>query len=75
MFFPHPKPPPNVPNSKEALPTSNLVIFAHVYMIPPYQNYLLHSLPSLPASRIPYPAPINIYYIPPVPLAAIQACD
>jgi hypothetical protein len=24
---------------------------------------------------MPYPAPINIIYIPPVPPAAIQACD
>jgi len=53
-------------------------MFAYVYMILPYQNYPLHSPPSLPAptaSEIPYPAPINIYYIPPVTPAAIQACD
>ena len=64
MFFPCPKSLPNAPNSKEALPASNLVMFAYVYMIPPYQNYPLHSLPSLPApiaSKIPYPTPINIY--------------
>jgi hypothetical protein len=49
-----------MPNGKEVLPTSNLVIFAYVYIILPYQNYPLHSLPSLlapMASRIPYPTP------------------
>jgi hypothetical protein len=62
MFFPCLKPLPNAPNSEEVLSTSNLVMFTHVYMILPYQNYLLHSpLSLLPmASRIPYPAPINI---------------
>ena len=78
MCFPRLKSPPNAPNSEEVLPASNLVVFAYVYMILPYQNYPLHSLPSLPAptaSGIPYPAPINIYIYTPVPLAAIQACD
>jgi hypothetical protein len=64
MFFLYPKLPPNVPNSEEVLPASNLVVFAYVYMITPYQNYPLHFPPSLlapTASGILYPAPINIY--------------
>ena len=62
MFFPHPQPPPNAPNSKEAAPGSILVVFAYIYICPPHQNPPLYAPPSLPAptaSTVPYPAPTN----------------
>ena len=59
-FIP-PETPPNAPNSKEVPPTSILVMFTCVYITPPYQNYPLHSLPSLSApmaSKYPIPPPL-----------------
>ena len=50
MFLPHPKPPPNAPNSKYAPPACSLVIVYICLHIPPYQEYpaqpALHPAPS-----------------------------
>ena len=43
MFFPHPKPLPIAPNSKQVPPTSILVVFTYVYISPPH--------PDLPPAR------------------------
>src|SRR6266567_4678570 len=48
-FLPHPKPPPNVPNSEEGIPASNLMAHPNMEGASSYtQMLLLASTPSRP---------------------------
>ena len=70
IYFPHPKSPPNEPNSEEPVLALFLAMFTSVYIFPLNLNPPLHALPSHPAptaSKKPYPAPTNISHPPGTP--------